>query len=95
MWGWGWHGLMRGPMLLGGCLMFLFWIAVIALVVWLVVRLVRSSSNKAAQSPPPQAQIAQPQIAQPDPVLETLRRRLAEGAITAEEFDELRQKLGV
>jgi putative membrane protein len=95
MWGWGTHGLMRGPLFFGGCLMFLFWIAVIALVVWLVVRLVRSSSNKSAQAAP-QAQIApQPQIPGPDPVLETLRRRLAEGAITAEEFDELRQKLGV
>jgi putative membrane protein len=86
---WGWHGMMRGPFFLGGILMLLFWIALIALVVWLIVRLVRSGSSKAAQS------AAQPQIAQPDPVLETLRRRLAEGAITAQEFDELRQKLGV
>jgi putative membrane protein len=87
--GWGWHGMMRGPFFLGGILMILFWVAVIALVVWLVVRLVRSTSNRPAQSPP------QPQIPQADPVLETLRRRLAEGAITPQEFDELRQKLGV
>jgi putative membrane protein len=86
---WGWHGMMRSPFFLGGILMLLFWIALIALVVWLIVRLVRSTSNKPAQSAP------QPQIPQPDPVLETLRRRLAEGAITTQEFDELRQKLGV
>ena len=72
-------------------------IAVIALVVWLIVKLVRSSSSTPAEhacaSAPPPA--PQPQIQQPDPVLETLRRRLAEGAITAQEFDELRLKLGV
>jgi uncharacterized membrane protein len=86
--------LMRGPLLLGGCLMFLFWLAVIALVVWLIVRLVRGP-NEPAQAAP-QAQIAPPpQLQAADPVLETLRRRLAEGAITAEEYDALRQKLGV
>jgi putative membrane protein len=91
MWGWGWHGLMRGPMVFGGLLICLFWIALVALVVWLIVRLVSSSSHRAASSAP-QTQL---QIPQPDPVLETLRRRLAEGAITPQEFDELRQKLGV
>jgi putative membrane protein len=92
---WGWHGMMRGPWIFGGLLMCLFWIALVALVVWLIVRLVRSTSRKPAEALP-QAQITpQPQIPQPDPVLETLRRRLAEGAITAQEFDELRQKLGV
>ncbi len=75
--------------LLSGFLMLLLVIAVIALVVWLIVKLVRSSSSTPAQSAP------QPQIPQPDPALETLRRRLAEGAITSQEFDELRQKLGV
>jgi uncharacterized membrane protein len=92
MWGWGWHGMMRGPGLLGGLLMFLLSIAFIALVVWLIVRLVGSASSKPAQTPQP---APQPQTPQPDPVLETLRRRLAEGAITTQEFDELRQKLGV
>lgn len=86
---WGWHGMMRGPGLLGGFLMLLLLIATIALVVWLIVRLLGSVSSKPAQSTP------QPQIPQPDPVLETLRRRLAEGTITVQEFDELRQKLGV
>jgi uncharacterized membrane protein len=85
--GWG-----AGFGLLGGLLSCLLVIAVIALVVWLIVKLVRSSSSTPAQSTPLPAP---PQIPQPDPVLETLRRRLAEGAITTEEFDELRQKLGV
>jgi putative membrane protein len=87
MW-WGWPGMMRGPFFLGGILMLLFWIALIALVVWLIVKLVRSTSNRSTQAQPPAAP-------QPDPVLETLRRRLAEGAITADEYDELRKKLGV
>jgi len=75
--------------LLGGFLMFLFAIAIIALVVWLVVRLVRSTASQPASG------AASPQVPLADPVLEVLRRRLAEGAITAQEFDELRQKLGV
>jgi uncharacterized membrane protein len=90
--------MMRGGFpglgLLGALLSCLIVIGVIALVVWLIVKLVRSSSSTPAQSAPP-PQIQQPQIQPPDPVLETLRRRLAEGAITAEEFDELRLKLGV
>ena len=78
-----WDDARRGPGfgLLMSCLMVLLVIAVIALVVWLIVKLVRSSSSTPAQSAPPPA--PQPQIQQPDPVLETLRRRLAEGAITA------------
>jgi putative membrane protein len=91
MWGWGLHRMMGGPWIFGGLLMCLFWIAIVALVVWLVVWLVRSASRRSAQSTPQ----PQPQIPQADPVLETLRRRLAEGAITSQEFDELRQKLGV
>ena len=86
---WGWHGMTRGPGLLGGFLMLLFVIVVAALLVWLLVRFLRSTSGKSMLT------AAKPQIPQPDPVLETLRRRLAEGAITGLEYDELRQKLGV
>jgi len=86
---WGWHGMMRGPGLLGGLLVCLFALAIIALVVWLVVRLVRSTASQSAPG------AASPSVPPADPVLEVLRRRLAEGAITAQEFDELRQKLGV
>jgi len=88
------RGGFPGLGLLGALLSCLLVIAVIALVVWLIVKLVRSSSSTPAQSAPAQS-APQPQIQQPDPVLETLRRRLAEGAITAQEFDELRLKLGV
>lgn len=75
--GWGW-----GMGLLGGLGMLLFWGLIIALVVWLVVTLTRSSQGGASRSP------------QPDTALETLRRRLAAGEITPQEFDALRQKLG-
>jgi uncharacterized membrane protein len=94
---WGYHGMMGGRGLLGGgvlallsCVVFL---ALAALVVWLIVRLSRSATHPPAQisAPPPASPLA-PQV---DPVLETLRRRLAEGAITPEEFDQLREKLGV
>ena len=93
---WGWHGMMRGPGLLGGlfglvaCILFL---AFLALVVWLIVRATRSGASTPAQIAP--APAAPPPVQQADPVLEVLRRRLAEGAITPEEFDQLREKLGV
>ncbi len=87
--GWWWHGMMRGPGLLAGFLLFLFMVAAVILAVWLIARLLCSTSSKPAPAP------GAPQSAQADPVLETLRRRLAEGAITVQEFDELRQKLGV
>jgi uncharacterized membrane protein len=73
-----------GMDLLGGLGMLLFWALIIGLVAWLVVTLSRlSQSREAAGS------------TQPDSVLETLRRRLANGDITPQEFDELRQKLSV
>ena len=88
---WGWHGMVRGPGLLGGLLMLLFLAAAAVVVIWLVVMVFRWASNKPTQT----QSTSQPQIQPTDPVLEILRRRLAEGAITAQEFDELRQKLGV
>ncbi len=72
-----------GMGLWGGLGMLLFWGLIIGLVVWLVVTLTRSSQRGATPG------------AQPDTVLETLRRRLASGEIKSQEFDELRQKLGV
>jgi uncharacterized membrane protein len=99
MGGWGTHWGMRGPgMLLGGLGMLLFWlviIGIIGLVVWLVVRLIRSTSSKPAQSTQAPLAPQAPQAPQPDPVLEILRRRLAAGEITSQDYDELRQKLGV
>lgn len=87
--GWWWHGVMRGPGLLLSAWLFMVAIAAIALVVWLIVKLLRSASGRSALTP------SGPQNAPADPILETLRRRLAEGTITVEEFDTLRQKLGV
>jgi putative membrane protein len=69
--------------LLGGLGMLLFWGLIIGLVVWLIVTLTRSNQGAASRG------------AQPDSALETLRRRLAAGEITPQEFDTLRQKLGV
>jgi uncharacterized membrane protein len=101
---WGWRlGYMHGPNLLGGGLLALlsclFVIAILALLVWLIVRLARSGSHSAASVAAPVVSPAAPPpaavVPQTDPVLETLRRRLAEGAITPEEFDQLREKLGV
>jgi len=72
-----------GMGLLGGLGMLLFWALVIGLVVWLVVTLTRSGQSNASRG------------AQPDSALETLRRRLAAGEITLDDFDRLRQKPGV
>jgi putative membrane protein len=72
-----------GMGLLGGLGMLLFWGLIIGLVIWLVVTLTRSGQSNASHS------------AQSDSALETLRRRLAAGEITPQEFDTLRQKLGV
>jgi putative membrane protein len=72
-----------GMGLLGGLGMLLFWGLIIGLVVWLVVTLTRSNQGSASHG------------VQPDSALETLRHRLAAGEITPQEFDTLRQKLGV
>ena len=69
--------------LLGGLGMLLFWGLIIGLVVWLVVTLTRLNQGGASRG------------GQPDSVLETLRRRLAAGEITPQEYDELQKKLGV
>jgi len=72
-----------GMGLLGGLGMLLFWGLIIGLVVWLVVTLTRSGQSGTSRS------------TQPETALETLRRRLAVGEITAQEFDTLRQKLSI
>ena len=72
-----------GMGLLGGLGMLLFWGLIIGLMVWLVVTLTRLSQSSASRS------------AQSDSALEILRRRLATGEITTQEFDDLRPKLGI
>jgi len=80
MGGWGWS---MG--LVGGLAMLLFWALFIGLLVWLVIILTRTT-----QSQPPRNHMTT------DPsALEILRRRLAAGEITPQEFDELRHKLGI
>jgi putative membrane protein len=71
-----------GMGLLGGLGMFLFWGLIIGLVVWLIVSLTRLNQGGAAPT------------TRSDSALELLRRRLAAGEITPQEFDELRQRLG-
>lgn len=87
--GWWWQGMYHGTGLLVGCLLFLLVLAAVVMAVWLLARLAGPRPGAAQTAPAP------PQAAGPDPVLETLRRRLAEGAITTQEYDELRNKLGV
>jgi putative membrane protein len=72
-----------GMGLMGGLGMLLFWGLIIGLVVWLVVTLTRTSQSGVSRG------------AQPDTTLEILRRRLAAGEITPQEYDALRQKLSV
>jgi uncharacterized membrane protein len=61
--------------------MLLFWGLIIGLVVVLVVTLTRVNQGGASRG------------GQIDSALEILRRRLAAGEITPQEFDELRKKL--
>jgi len=63
--------------------MLLFWGLIIGLVIWLVVMLTRANQGSASRGE------------HPDSALELLRRRLAAGEITPQEFDELRTKLAV
>lgn len=65
----------------GMVFMWLFWIAVLALIVWGVYRIV---AGGAAASP-----TASPR----ETPEETLRRRYAEGEITTEEYEERRGRL--
>lgn len=87
MCGWGWGMGLYGPFwgmgLLGGLGMLLFWGLIIGLIVWLIVALTRSAQSGSSRN------------VQPDSALEILRRRLAVGEITPQEYDELRKKLVV
>lgn len=71
-----------GMGLLGGLGMLLFWGLIIGLVIWAIVALTRLS-----QSGPNRSSAA-------ESALDILRRRLAAGEITPQEYDELRRKLG-
>ena len=68
----------------GWILMSLFWIALLAVVVWAVVRIVPSRSGE------PQSVSSS---SMPEEPLEILDRRLASGEIDVKTYDELRSKL--
>lgn len=72
-----WAGGM-GWGLMGGLWMLLFWIVVIGLVVWGVMRISGSGGPGGARR---------------DDALDIARRRFANGEITKEQFDEIRRTL--
>ena len=69
--------------LMGGLGMLLFWFLLIGFGVWLILMLTRSAQGTSRGG------------AGNESPLDILRRRLASGEITPQEFDEIRQKLGV
>ena len=83
-----WHGPMQGNWLSGFgigmmILMLLFWLLVIAGVVFLIWFI--ATSLRQGQQEPPRAS--------PETPLEILKRRLASGEITTDEYQDLRRTL--
>lgn len=82
MMGLGWMGL-------GGLFMIAFWIFAIAGGVWLVTTLVRNTQSQSASHtallPPAPAQTP----------LEVLKLRYAKGEINKEQYEQMKQDLGV
>lgn len=74
-------GMMPG---FGGIFMILFWVAIIALVVWLISSLVSRSNSQTSSGLPPA-----------ESALDILKKRYARGEITKEQFDEMRRDLNV
>lgn len=72
-------GMMTG---FGGIFMILFWVAIIALVVWLISSLVSRSNSQTSSGLPPA-----------ESALDILKKRYARGEITKEQFDEMRRDL--
>lgn len=83
------RGLHEGMGAGGWILMSLFWIALVAVIVWAIARIVPGRSGEAlATAAPP---VAAHQRAQ-EPIA-ILDRRLAAGEIDSETYDQLRSKL--
>ena len=70
----------------GWVLMMVFWIVVVAVIVWAIVRLVPSRTDDVWE---PRRSAAEP----PEKPREILDRRLASGEIDVETYEELRSKL--
>ncbi|KWX00899.1 hypothetical protein C3Y87_17105 [Carbonactinospora thermoautotrophica] len=79
--GWGWGGMGGGMAIVGWVLMAVFWIALIALIVWAVVRLVQAGDGRYRGGQHPET---------PE---EILARRFASGEIDAATYDEARARL--
>ncbi len=80
----GWYGGGMGPGM--WVFMGLFWVALIALIIWLVVKLLPSKAQPAA---PP----VLPQVAAPESPLEILDRRFARGEVDLETYKAQRAAL--
>lgn len=77
---WYWHEGMGWWMLFGGLWMLVFWILVIALIVWGVRKLVEHGDSKSRPSE------------KRDP-LEIAKERYAKGEISKEEFEQIKKDL--
>jgi putative membrane protein len=90
MWG---DGFGMGGWLLGGLMMLLFWAVVIGLIVWAIWAFTRRQTGYASYSNKPQAPARS--APQGDPTLQIAKERYARGEISREQYDEIRQTLGV
>lgn len=78
MWGWGWYGMIFGP---------LFMILVLAVTVAVIVLLVRWLGGPGQGAAPPHSGLSGPQP------IDILKERFARGEIDKEEFEERRRVL--
>ncbi len=83
MWGWGAGGWAFG------IIMMVFWVALIALVVYLVVHAYSHGSHAAPAPPPPGGPLTPP----PGEPMDIARRRFAAGEITKEQLEEIEETL--
>jgi putative membrane protein len=83
--GWGMmgRGMMFGFPFIGGIGMFLFWLLIIAGVVWLIRSLSRGAGTAGTNATTNESP------------LEILKRRYAKGEITKEQFNEMKNTLGL
>ncbi|MDO8105679.1 hypothetical protein Q6348_00520 [Isoptericola sp. b441] len=95
----GWHDYGWGMTGFGWLFMGLFWLALLGVIIWLVVRLLPGRSTQ-QQAPPPAVPPAPPAAAPPAPhgsgpgsALDILDRRLAAGEIDVETYRATRAAL--